>query len=106
MQQVLCPQCGAPVSFTSAASVMAVCGACRSTLLKDAASVRRIGEAAEVLEDYSPICLGAVKRTRASASTWSTASRCATTTASGTSGTCGSRMARTAGCLTRPASTR
>ncbi len=59
MQQVLCPQCGAPVSFTSAASVMAVCGACRSTLLKDAASVRRIGEAAEVLEDYSPICLGA-----------------------------------------------
>ncbi|WZB70870.1 DUF4178 domain-containing protein [Achromobacter xylosoxidans] len=60
MQQVLCPQCGAPVSFTSAASVMAVCGACRSTLLKDAASVRRIGEAVEVLEDYSPICLGAV----------------------------------------------
>ena len=57
MQQVLCPQCGAPVSFTSAASVMAVCGACRSTL-QDAASVRRIGEAAEVLED-SPICLGA-----------------------------------------------
>ncbi|EHK63083.1 DUF4178 domain-containing protein [Achromobacter arsenitoxydans] len=59
MQQVLCPQCGAPVKFTSAASVMAVCGACRSTLLKDAESVRRIGEAAEVLEDYSPLCLGA-----------------------------------------------
>lgn len=59
MQQVLCPQCGAPVKFTSAASVMAVCGACRSTLLKDAESVKRIGEAAEVLEDYSPLCLGA-----------------------------------------------
>ncbi|KRC85581.1 hypothetical protein D3C87_313830 [compost metagenome] len=59
MQQVLCPQCGAPVKFTSAASVMAVCGACRSTLLKDAESVRRIGEMAEVLEDYSPLCLGA-----------------------------------------------
>ena len=44
MQQVLCPQCGAPVKFTSTASVMAVCGACRSTLLKDAESVRRIGE--------------------------------------------------------------
>ena len=104
MQQVLCPQCGAPVSFTSAASVMAVCGACRSTLLKDAASVRRIGEAAEVLEDYSPICLGAAGKYEAL--TWSAASRCATTTVSGTSGTCGSRMARTAGCLTRPASTR
>ncbi len=59
MQQVLCPQCGAPVKFTSTASVMAVCGACRSTLLKDADSVRRIGETAEVLEDYSPLCLGA-----------------------------------------------
>ncbi len=59
MQQVLCPQCGAPVKFTSAASVMAVCGACRSTLLKDAESVKRIGEAADVLEDYSPLCLGA-----------------------------------------------
>ena len=59
MQQVLCPQCGAPVKFTSTASVMAVCGACRSTLLKDAESVKRIGEMADVLEDYSPICLGA-----------------------------------------------
>ena len=59
MQQVLCPQCGAPVSFLSAASVMAVCGACRSTLLKDADSVRRIGEVGELLEDYSPLCLGA-----------------------------------------------
>ncbi|CUR78794.1 hypothetical protein BN2905_59870 [Achromobacter xylosoxidans] len=59
MQQVLCPQCGAPVKFTSTASVMAVCGACRSTLLKDAESVRRIGETADVLEDYSPLCLGA-----------------------------------------------
>lgn len=59
MQQVLCPQCGAPVKFTSTASVMAVCGACRSTLLKDAESVKRIGEMADVLEDYSPLCLGA-----------------------------------------------
>ncbi|CAM3673813.1 DUF4178 domain-containing protein [Bordetella tumulicola] len=59
MQQVLCPQCGAPVKFTSTASVMAVCGACRSTLLKDAESVKHVGEMADVLEDYSPICLGA-----------------------------------------------
>lgn len=55
MQRILCPQCGAPVEFKSAASVMAVCGSCRSTLLKDAESVKRIGEMAEVLEDYSPI---------------------------------------------------
>lgn len=62
MQQVLCPQCGAPVSFQSAASVMAVCGSCRSTLLKEADSVRRLGEVGELLEDYSPICLGAAGR--------------------------------------------
>lgn len=59
MMQVLCPQCGAPVSFQSTASVMAVCGACRSTLMKDAETVRRIGEVGDLLEDYSPICLGA-----------------------------------------------
>jgi hypothetical protein len=58
MGQISCPQCGAPVKFESAASVMVVCGSCRSTLLKDADSVRRIGEMAEVLEDYSPIQIG------------------------------------------------
>jgi ribosomal protein S27AE len=58
MQHTLCPQCGAPVEFKSAASVMAVCGSCHSTLLKDAESVKRIGEMAEVLEDYSPIQIG------------------------------------------------
>lgn len=58
MQQISCPQCGAPVTFTSTASVMAVCGACRSTLVKDADSVSRIGEMSEVVEDYSPIQIG------------------------------------------------
>ncbi|SDV47269.1 DUF4178 domain-containing protein [Chitinasiproducens palmae] len=62
MQQILCPQCGAPVKFQSAASVMAVCGACRSTLLKDADAVRRIGTMSEVLEDYSPIQIGTTGR--------------------------------------------
>lgn len=55
MQQVSCPTCGAPVSFRSAASVMVVCAYCKSTLIKDADSVRSIGKMSEVLEDYSPI---------------------------------------------------
>lgn len=55
MQKVSCPNCGAEVVFRSAASVMAVCEYCQSTLLKDAESVRNIGKVAEVLEDYSPI---------------------------------------------------
>lgn len=58
MYQVACPGCGAPVSFRSAASVMAVCEFCRSTLLKEADAVRDLGKMAEVLEDYSPIRIG------------------------------------------------
>ena len=59
MQQVSCPTCGAPVSFRSAASVMAVCDYCKSTLVKDADSVKSIGKMSEVLEDYSPIQINA-----------------------------------------------
>ena len=55
MYQVACPSCGAQVSFRSAASVMAVCSYCQSTLLRDADSVRDIGKMSAVLEDYSPI---------------------------------------------------
>src|SRR5262245_28574408 len=58
MQQISCPGCGAPVQFKSAASVMTVCEFCKSTLLKDADSVRDIGKMSEVLEDYSPLKIG------------------------------------------------
>ena len=57
MNTISCPNCGAPVTFRSAASVMAVCGYCNSTLIKDAESVRNIGRMADVLEDFSPIQL-------------------------------------------------
>lgn len=55
MYKVSCPSCGANVSFHSTASVMAVCGYCKSTLLKDADTVKDIGKMSDVLEDYSPI---------------------------------------------------
>jgi len=55
MNTISCPSCGAPVTFRSAASVMAVCGFCNSTLVKEADAVRNIGRMAEVLEDFSPI---------------------------------------------------
>lgn len=58
MQQVSCPGCGAPVRFKSTASVMAVCEFCKTTLLKDAASVRSLGTMSEVLEDFSPLQIG------------------------------------------------
>ena len=58
MQQTSCPGCGAPVQFKSAASVMAVCEFCKTTLLKDASSIRDLGKMSDVLEDFSPLQIG------------------------------------------------
>lgn len=60
--QALCPNCGAPVEFASAASASAVCSFCRSTLVRDGDALRRIGTSAELIEDYSPLQLGASGR--------------------------------------------
>ncbi|MET0519167.1 MAG: DUF4178 domain-containing protein [Burkholderiaceae bacterium] len=54
-----CPNCGAPVEFASAASASAVCSYCRSTLLRDGETLRKIGLSAELFDDYSPLQLGA-----------------------------------------------
>lgn len=54
-----CPNCGAPVEFASAASASAVCSFCRSTLLREGSALRKIGVSAELLDDYSPLQLGA-----------------------------------------------
>lgn len=54
-----CPNCGAPVEFASAASASAVCGFCRSTLVRDGEALQRIGISAELFEDHSPLQLGA-----------------------------------------------
>lgn len=58
MQNVSCPGCGAQVAFRSHASVMAVCEYCKTTVLKDADTVRDFGKMSSVLEDYSPLQLG------------------------------------------------
>ncbi|UHQ18369.1 DUF4178 domain-containing protein [Lysobacter sp. KIS68-7] len=58
MQEVLCPQCGAAVRFESAGAVMVVCGACRSTITKDADVAKTIGHLAAVVEDGSPVRIG------------------------------------------------
>jgi len=57
-----CPNCGAPVEFASAASASAVCSFCRSTLLRDGDTLRRIGISAELFDDHSPLQLGAAGR--------------------------------------------
>jgi endogenous inhibitor of DNA gyrase (YacG/DUF329 family) len=52
-----CPGCGAPVEFRSAQSAFAVCSYCRSTVVRDGATLSRIGKVAEVFEDFSPLQL-------------------------------------------------
>ena len=64
-----CPNCGAPVEFASAASASAVCGSCRSTLLRDGETLQRIGVSAELFDDYSPLQLGASGRYQGAAFT-------------------------------------
>lgn len=58
MQNVSCPSCGAQVSFRSHASVMAVCEYCKTSVLKDADTVKNYGKMSDVLEDYSPVQIG------------------------------------------------
>jgi ribosomal protein S27E len=59
MQIVSCPSCGAEVTFRSHASVVAVCEFCRATVMKDADAVKDLGKMSSVLEDFSPIQIGA-----------------------------------------------
>jgi ribosomal protein S27AE len=54
-----CPNCGAPVEFLSSASASAVCGFCRSTLVRDGEALRKIGTSAEIFDDFSPLAIGA-----------------------------------------------
>jgi ribosomal protein S27AE len=53
-----CPNCGAPVEFKSAASALAVCSFCSSTIARDGDALRRIGKQAELFDDHSPLQLG------------------------------------------------
>ena len=64
-----CPNCGAPVEFASAASPIAVCSFCRSTLAREGEALRRIGESAELFDDHSPLQLGASGRWQGAAFT-------------------------------------
>jgi hypothetical protein len=54
-----CPNCGAPVEFASAASPFAICGFCRSVVVRAGDQLRKIGESAELFDDHTPLQLGA-----------------------------------------------
>src|SRR5262245_58123231 len=57
-----CPSCGAPVRFRGAASIVAICEFCRSTLVKQGTNLEDIGKMAAVVEDASPLQLGSEGR--------------------------------------------
>ena len=57
-----CPNCGAQVDFKSPASASAVCSFCRSTLVRDGESLRKIGVSAEIFDDFTPLQIGASGR--------------------------------------------
>ena len=52
-----CPGCGAPVDFRSAQSTHAVCGFCRSTVVREGDHLARMGKMADVFTDFSPLQL-------------------------------------------------
>jgi hypothetical protein len=58
MFSAACPSCGAKVSLRASQSSAAVCGFCRSTLVRDADALRRVGVQGELLEDYSRVQVG------------------------------------------------
>jgi hypothetical protein len=59
LRRLACPACGAPVTFTSAQSLLAVCDHCRATLIRRDLDVERIGTMAALLEDATALRLGA-----------------------------------------------
>lgn len=62
MKTANCPSCGAPVVFRSAASILAVCDYCKSTLIRHDLELENLGRMAELLEDASPLQRGAEGR--------------------------------------------
>ena len=58
MKTTNCPSCGAPVSFRSGLSILAVCEYCKSTLMRRDQDVENLGRMAELMDDPTLIQLG------------------------------------------------
>jgi hypothetical protein len=64
MPPIPCPSCGAPIVFQSAASILAVCGYCGSTLIRRDLNLETLGKMAELMADGSPLRLRTAGRYR------------------------------------------
>ena len=56
--ETLCPNCGSAVVFAYDASIIRVCSACRSLLVRDGASIENAGRVAELVSTPSLLRLG------------------------------------------------
>jgi ribosomal protein L37AE/L43A len=54
-----CPSCGAPVTFRTSVSILAVCEYCRTTLLNADGRIEDLGKMAELAQDRSRLQVGA-----------------------------------------------
>ena len=59
MKTANCPSCGAPLRFRGATSIVAVCQFCKATLVREGVDLQDIGKQADLLDDDSPIRIGA-----------------------------------------------
>ena len=59
MKSSNCPSCGALIVFQSAASILAVCDYCKSTLVRQDLNLEDIGKMAQLQTDGSPLQLRA-----------------------------------------------
>ncbi len=60
MQTLACPNCGNPLTYTSPALPVKVCERCQSVVVRRADGLERIGEAAMLPFDVSPVQLGSM----------------------------------------------
>lgn len=58
VRQAKCPACGAPVQFTSGASLVVVCEFCRSLVARTDRAVTDLGKVAEIMDTGSPLAVG------------------------------------------------
>lgn len=64
MQTVSCPNCGNPLTYSSPALPVKVCERCQSVVVRRDEGLERIGEAAMLPFDVSPLQIGAMGRHR------------------------------------------
>jgi hypothetical protein len=60
--QFSCPSCGAPVVFVLKSTVFSVCRHCQTAVVRKGVDLEAIGKVAELMDEHSPLQLGATGR--------------------------------------------